>query len=133
MLSLIVLQTLVGYITYKHNWSFRVGELGDGFFLQVVFKAPDTTALLDESEKEWHGRKWYVSKHSTREEVVQTALKAVLTAEEHTKPESSSVTQACRYFNRMSACKRCWKPHFTASTGASHATTQTLRIPLRQA
>lgn len=31
----------------------------------------------------WTGRKWYISSHSTTSEVVQTALKAVLTAAEH--------------------------------------------------
>lgn len=31
----------------------------------------------------WRGRKWRLSKHMTPSEVVQTCLKAVLTAEEH--------------------------------------------------
>jgi hypothetical protein len=31
----------------------------------------------------WNGRKWFLSNHMTRSEVVQTAFKAVLTAEEH--------------------------------------------------
>lgn len=31
----------------------------------------------------WTGRKWFISRHSTVSEVVQTALKAVLTAAEH--------------------------------------------------
>jgi len=34
-------------------------------------------------ESGWTGRKWRVSKHSTKSEVVQTCLKAVLTAVEH--------------------------------------------------
>ncbi len=31
----------------------------------------------------WHGRKWALSTHMTRSEVVQTAFKAVVTALEH--------------------------------------------------
>ena len=31
----------------------------------------------------WKSRKWYVSQHATTSEIVQTLLKAVLTAEEH--------------------------------------------------
>ncbi len=34
-------------------------------------------------EMSWTGRKWYVSPYSTRSEVVQTILKAYLTALEH--------------------------------------------------
>jgi len=65
-----------------HNWKFHVGPMGtDGFFIQVKFTAPDNqTHALNQS---WSGRKWYVSPHATRSEVVLTCLKAVLTALEH--------------------------------------------------
>ena len=36
----------------------------------------------------WRGRKWFLSFHMTRSEVVQTAFKAVLTALEHEARES---------------------------------------------
>lgn len=55
-------------------YSFRVGEIGDGAFLQVVF-------LADGEEQ--RGRKWYVSPHAGDNEIVQTALMAILAADEH--------------------------------------------------
>ena len=36
---------------------------------------------------EWRGRKWMLSQHMTKSEVVMTALKAVLTAVEHESRE----------------------------------------------
>ncbi len=60
-------------IEYR-GWSFLVLPMGDGFCLQAAFYAGGALQ---------RGRKWYVSTHATRSEVVQTALKAVLTAEEH--------------------------------------------------
>jgi hypothetical protein len=56
------------------DWTFVVDRMGDGFYLQASFR--HETAVQ-------HGRKWYISSHAIREEVVQTALKAVLTALEH--------------------------------------------------
>ena len=53
---------------------------GRGYLLQVVFR--------DERGTVWKGRKWYVSAHATRSEIVQTCLKAVLTACEHEARES---------------------------------------------
>lgn len=64
---------LVRQITYK-DWSFHIGKDGIGLYhLQVRFTAG----------REWSGRKWRLSMHMTDSEVVQTALKAVLAAEEH--------------------------------------------------
>jgi hypothetical protein len=66
--------------SYK-DWSFRVGKDSIGlWFLQV--RARDFDAKTDEPMA-WSRRKWCVSMHMTRSEIVQTALKAVLAAEEH--------------------------------------------------
>lgn len=71
-------------ITYK-DWIFGFGCDGpnDQWWLQVHFRAfdhasPETTETHDVS-----GRKWRLSIHMTDSEIVQTALKAVMTAEEH--------------------------------------------------
>lgn len=61
----------------------RVGP----YWLQFVMKAPDYTEL-PEDPKEWRGRKWRVSAHSTEREVVGTAFAAVLAALEHEARES---------------------------------------------
>lgn len=92
------LQEILRHVYFK-GWEFRWGELrpieGDknfnrlgehAAFIQVRFRAPDSHT--HELEQSWSGRKWYVSLHSTEAEVVQTCLKAVLTAVEHEAREA---------------------------------------------
>lgn len=59
------------------NWYFHVGVMGDGAYVQCRF------LFLHATVPPQHGRKWYVSPHSTKSEIVQTAFKAVLTVQEH--------------------------------------------------
>lgn len=66
-------------IDYR-NWTFDVRKDGNRAYLQVRFLALD---VVNGGVKYEVGRKWFLSDHMTRSEVVQTALKAVLTAEEH--------------------------------------------------
>lgn len=47
------------------------------FFVQAVLEEKD------QRDEHWKGRKWYVSSHATDAEVIATAFKAVVTAEEH--------------------------------------------------
>lgn len=66
-------------LRYKGWWFFirtRKGEM----YLQVEFIARDKVSEQRTMQK---GRKWFVSQHCTESELVFTALKAVLTAEEH--------------------------------------------------
>src|ERR1700677_3139533 len=63
---------VLGSITYKKDWFFHLAP--DESFLQVRFFADHAPQ---------HGRKWDLSPHMTRSEIVQTALMAVLAAEEH--------------------------------------------------
>ena len=68
-------------VNYK-DWGFEVRQKGEAIFLQVVFLAKDN----DDPQSSYQlqrGRKWLLSQHMTRSEFIQTALKAVLTAEEH--------------------------------------------------
>lgn len=51
------------------------------YYLQVEFEAADTRT--GELSKLWKSRKWPLSPHMTRSEVVQTALAATLMANEH--------------------------------------------------
>jgi hypothetical protein len=64
---------LLWRINYK-EWRFRVRPMGDGHYVQVHFV---------EHEQPWAGRKWYVSPYATDAEIISTAFKAILTAEEH--------------------------------------------------
>lgn len=78
MLTLEKLQELIQLVTF-HGWVFVVNRMGSGFYLQVHFKVNGQIQ---------RGRKWYISKHSTWSEVVQTALKSVITALEHEARET---------------------------------------------
>lgn len=75
---------IVGRITYRPGWEVDVHWLDPGvttrLYLQVRFM--DECSATGRVEEQ-RGRKWLLSEHMTESEVVQTALKAVLTAEEH--------------------------------------------------
>jgi hypothetical protein len=74
------IQAALDQVTFR-DWVFHLGGgFGGPAFLQVRFWA------LDAATKEpalQSGRKWPLSPHMTKSEIVQTALKAVLTALEH--------------------------------------------------
>jgi len=61
-----------------HCW--RVAPFGDGVYLQISYMEPDVETGEFAAQR---GRKWYISPHATRSEVVQTALKAALTSAKH--------------------------------------------------
>lgn len=84
-------------VKYK-DWTFHVEERGDNIYMQVRF--PDADLMTGEIETQ-HGRKWILSKHMTKSEVVATAFKAVMTAEEH------EIREKFRYRGRM-----IYGPHF---------------------
>lgn len=78
-MNLAEMQEAISQITYK-DWRIRLYLDGDRPYLQVSFLEEDMTTKVIEEQK---GRKWFLSPHMTKSEVVSTALKAVLTAEEH--------------------------------------------------
>jgi hypothetical protein len=67
------LQRILQDVRYR-DWKFTSRQVEGGFLLWVSFRADCES---------WTGRKWYISQYATRSEIVQTCLKAVLTAEEH--------------------------------------------------
>ena len=72
---------IIENIKYK-DYSIMFKEGRDGRpYLQVDMGMTEC-ATTSESTVMW-GRKWYLSPHMTETEVVQTAFKAVLAAEEH--------------------------------------------------
>lgn len=81
MLTMNKLTKILDLVEYR-DWNWRVFELKDkaGFLIQFHWEDVDidTNAVTEQSS-----RKWYISRHATESEVVQTALKAALTAEEH--------------------------------------------------
>lgn len=69
-------------VSYKDGWRFQV--IGDTdlrrAYLQVVV---DGRCNVSGDPMEWSGRKWQLSRFMTKSEVIQTAFKAAITAEEH--------------------------------------------------
>jgi len=87
LLTLALLKGILADVKFGH-WVFSADvAMGDGFFLQVRFVTPGQRGTMDGATLQ-RGRKWYVSRFSTDGEVLQTALKAVLTALEHEARES---------------------------------------------
>ncbi|MPZ36633.1 MAG: hypothetical protein GEU95_00995 [Rhizobiales bacterium] len=73
-------RTILRNVTYP-GLTFIVGEGSAApFWLQVQC---DGICNVTGQRMKWHGRKWLLSQHMTKSEVVQTAFKAVLTAFEH--------------------------------------------------
>ena len=71
-------------IKYK-SWEFHIGRRLDSYTLQIQFWSDDSET------GEWrkqHCRKWFISKHACRAEVVRTAWKAVVAAAEHEVSET---------------------------------------------
>ena len=79
VLTHIDVENIVKQISYR-DWQFRVGREAQSMFLQVRFAG---ACALSGHPSLQSGRKWRISAHMTRSEVVQTALLAVLTAEKH--------------------------------------------------
>lgn len=82
MLTKAIIENFLADVKF-HDWDFIVGEMGDGFSLQVRFLARendnDTSGMLSRQR----GRKWHLSRFMTEGEVLRTALRAVLDAQEH--------------------------------------------------
>ena len=62
------------------DWTIHAGIMGGGFYIQLRYIEQD---IGTGNPQDQHGRKWYVSSHSVKSEVVQTVLKAALTSAEH--------------------------------------------------
>jgi hypothetical protein len=62
------------------SWIPRMDIMDFGFYIQLTYHEPDIHAGILEIQS---GRKWYISSHATKSEVVQTVLKAALTSAEH--------------------------------------------------
>lgn len=84
------------------EWHPTGGVMGDGFYVQLRYLEPDIETGDMEDQ---HSRKWYVSSHSVKSEVVQTVLKATLTSAEHMVREHFTFKG-----------ERIYGPHFDVDT-----------------
>lgn len=73
------IKEIVSRISYK-DWQYRIGSMGNGCFLQVIF---EDKCAKDGKMSIQKGRKWYISSFATKSEIIQTAFLAIKTAEEH--------------------------------------------------
>lgn len=101
MLKLFDIKDILDDVKYK-NWRLIFG-LNDHAnlrpYMQWEFDAPCAKTGATYKQK---GRKWYLSQHMTESELVFTAFKAALTAEEH----------ECREFFTYQR-KRVMNPHIS--------------------
>jgi hypothetical protein len=73
-------ESILSRIAYRKGWRFHLNFESDRPWMQVRFMALDVPGSVLIT---LHGRKWFLSPHMTESEVVATAFKALLTAEEH--------------------------------------------------
>lgn len=83
------LKAIVADILLANGWRVEVlarpvyGPIAGPTFWFLRVRCDDDRCNDSGEPRAWTGRKWFISQHSTVSEVVQTALKAVLTAAEH--------------------------------------------------
>lgn len=99
-------EQLVQAIQYK-DWvlKLRIDSLrANALYLQWSFIAP---CAMNKAASMQKGRKWYLSPHMTDSEIVCTAFKAALTAEEHECREAFRFADR-RIFNPHIDIKALW-------------------------
>lgn len=73
------IQEILSNITYL-DWNIDLKNDGDRLYLQIRAVSPDVVTGVP---AQWTGRKWMLSHHMCRNEIVQTAYKAIRTAVLH--------------------------------------------------
>lgn len=79
MLSSFGIEAILANCKFK-DWRLELRHDGDRPYLQVRYTANCNSGG---ERREWGGRKWFLSPHMTKSEIVQTAFKACITAVEH--------------------------------------------------
>ncbi len=71
----------ISYGRHNGTWSLRLHLDETRYYLQVHCSGiPGST---DPDDGPWTGRKWLLSPHMVRSEIIRTAYKAIIAAEEH--------------------------------------------------
>lgn len=84
MLRLDDIRSIIAECSFE-DFLFRVFEAGDLFILQASW--PEIDIATGHNARQ-HSRKWLISPHMTRSEIVQTAFKLAMTAVEHRARET---------------------------------------------
>lgn len=122
MLTIGEIQSILDDVDYPGYDFLAMRHLGfsredDRFYIQATFIT--RCAVTGQSERQCT-RKWYISREATKSEVVQTALKCVLTAVEHEARESFKYR-----------CEAVFGPHFDVD--ALHALCERDALDRREA
>lgn len=77
-------EEILNKITYARHggtWSLKLCLDGTRYYLQV--HCAGIAGSTDPDDGPWTGRKWLLSPYMVRSEIIRTAYKAVIAAEEH--------------------------------------------------
>lgn len=111
------IQSIVDQLEYS-NWKFRLGKSGDGVpFLQILFTDKDRITGKVEVQR---CRKWQLSYHMVRSEIVRTAFQAVQAAVLHETQEGFKYRGA-----------RVYNPHIDLDSVADAMLNNQVRLSLR--
>jgi hypothetical protein len=78
-MNAVTARDILDLVKYK-DWKFVVTREGDRCFLHINATTPDSKTGIPYN---WNSRKWRLSPHMVKGEIVQTAFLAIKTAEEH--------------------------------------------------
>jgi hypothetical protein len=78
-MNFVEMRQILDTVHYK-DWRFALTYDGS---IWLKIKCPNGICNVSGEAWAWSGRKWRLSEYMTKSELVQTAFKAVLTAEEH--------------------------------------------------
>lgn len=65
---------IIYFVKYL-DWEIKVRSDGSRLYLQVFGHGPDPKQNMEDSE--WSGRKWFLSPHMCKNEIIRTAYKAI--------------------------------------------------------
>ena len=74
------LRDIVSKVAYL-DWEIRLMHDGDRPYLQVHGHGPDPKEGMRDAQ--WSGRKWFISPHMCKNEIIRTAYKAIECAVAH--------------------------------------------------
>lgn len=108
---------IIGHVEYSSHMYVGIGR-DSRIYLQAF--AVNARCAVNGTAVHWRGRKWYLSPHMTDSEIVSTAFKAFLTAEEH----------ECRERFRYKG-QRIFGPHMDVDTLADALSSGALKESVR--
>ena len=74
------IREIVSNISYL-DWEIRLKHDGDRPYVQVYGHGPDPKDGMKDAQ--WSGRKWFISPHMCKNEIIRTAYKAIECAVAH--------------------------------------------------